>query len=221
MSRPGVYRLTLPPDLPVRPSSQPTLVVSARRDNGSQVELHEEMQLAAPVFVTHLDIDKPMYQLGETVYFRSLTLDRFSLKPAEQDLNLQFVLAMPGPGSLERVVAQGRTSLFAEGPNGDASGTWSRITNRCAASALVPSRSIESWPGGEYSLIVREASRRFPEQRRKFLVNKYEKPKLNKELDFSRKSYGPGDEVAARCKAKYLDGRPLKNCRVEVTVNHR
>ena len=215
---PGVYRLTLPPDLPVRPSSQPTLVVSARRDNGSQVELHEEMQLAAPVFVTHLTIDKPMYQLGETVYFRSLTLDRFSLKPAEQDLNLQFVLAMPGPGSLERVVAQGRTSLFAEGPNGPhpVLGPDNKPLRGLGAGSFTID---QSWPGGEYSLIVREASRRFPEQRRKFLVNKYEKPKLNKELDFSRKSYGPGDEVAARCKAKYLDGRPLKNCRVEVTVN--
>ena len=84
----------LPADLPVRPESHPTLVVSARRDNGSQVELNEEMQLAAPVYVTHLEIDKPMYQLGETVYFRSLTLDRFSLKPAEQDLQPAI---LPGP----------------------------------------------------------------------------------------------------------------------------
>src|SRR6185312_13096427 len=95
-SAPGVYRLTLPADLPVRPGSQPTLVVSAARDNGSQVDLREEMQLAAPVYVTHLEMDKPMYQLGETVHFRSLTLDRFSLKPAEQELHVQYVLTIPG-----------------------------------------------------------------------------------------------------------------------------
>ena len=93
--------------------------------------------------------------------------------------------------------------------------------NRCTASAPAPYKLGENEPGGEYTLIVREANQRFPEQRRKFLVNKYEKPKLNKELDFSRKSYGPGDEVVARCKAKYLDGRPLKNCRVEVTRRYR
>jgi hypothetical protein len=213
----GVYRFTLPPDLPVRSDSQPTLFVSARRENGSQVELHEEMQLAAPVYVTHLEIDKPMYQLGETVRFRSLTLDRFSLKPAQEDLNLQFFLAMPGPGNPERLIAQGRSALVQESANG---------TQPIDGPDGKPLRGIgagevtleDNAPGGEYALVVREANRRFPEQRRKFLVNKYEKPKLNKELDFSKKSYGPGDEVVARCKAKYLDGKPVKNCRVDVTV---
>ncbi len=215
--RPGVYRLTLPADLPVRPDSQPTLYVSAHRDGGPEVELHEEMQLAAPVYITHLEIDKPMYQLGETVHFRSLTLERFSLKPAEQDLNLQFFLATPGPGNPSRLIAQGRASLVEEGPNGvhPVLGPDGKALRGVGAGSF---QIGADWPGGEYTLIVREANRRFPEQRRRFLVNKYEKPKLNKELDFSRKSYGPGDEVVARCKAKYLDGRPVKNCRVEATV---
>jgi hypothetical protein len=216
--RPGVYRLTLPADMPVRPDSQPTLFVSARRDGGPEAELREEMQLAAPVYVTHLEIDKPMYQPGETVHFRSLTLDRFSLQPAEQDLELQFLLATPGPGNTQRLIAQGRTSLVEEGPNGihPVLGPDGKPLRGVGAGSL---QLDANGPGGEYTLIVREAHRRFPEQRRKFLVNKYEKPKLNKELDFSRKSYGPGDEVVARCKAKHLDGRPLKNCRVLATVN--
>jgi hypothetical protein len=213
----GVFRLTLPPDLPIRSDSQPSLVVSARRNNGPQVELREEMQLAAPVYLTHLEIDKPMYQLGETIHFRSLTLERFSLKPPERDLSLQFFLAMPGPGNLERMIAQGRSELVGDGPNGlqPLLGPDGKPLRGLGAGSFVLD---ENGPGGEYALIVREANRRFPEQRRKFLVNKYEKPKLNKELDFSRKSYGPGEEASARCKAKYLDGRPLKNCRVEVRV---
>ncbi|HTU93737.1 MAG TPA: hypothetical protein VMF69_26895, partial [Gemmataceae bacterium] len=214
---PGAYRLSLPPDLPIRPDSQPTLIVSARRDHGSPVELREEMPLAAPVYITHLEIDKPMYQLGETVHFRSLTLDRFSLKPPEPDLNLRFFLALPGPGHPERLIAQGRTSLVETGPNGihPLLGPDGKPLHGIGAGEV---QLDVNGPGGEYALIVREANQRFPEQRRRFLVNKYEKPKLNKELDFSRKSYGPGDEVVARCKAKYLDGRPLKNCRAEVTV---
>lgn len=214
---PGVYRLTLPPDLPVRPDSHPSLVVYARHDNGSHVELREEMQLAAPVYVTHLEIDKPMYQLGETVYFRSLTLDRFSLKPADKDLNLQFFLATPGPGNNERLILQGRAALVEEGPNGvhPVLGPDNKPIQGIGTGSV---QLDANGPGGEYALIVREANGRFHEQRRKFLVNKYEKPRLNKELDFSRKSYGPGDEVVARCKAKYLDGRPLQNCRAEVTV---
>ncbi len=216
--RPGLYRVTLPPDLPVRPDSQPTLFVSAHREGGPEVELREEMQLAAPVYITHLEIDKPMYQLGETVHFRSLTLERFSLKPAEQDLNLQFFLATPGPDNPQRLIAQGRTSLVQEGPDGVQAvlGPDGKPLRGVGAGSV---QIDPSWPGGEYALIVREANRRFPEQRRKFLVNKYEKPKLNKELDFSRKSYGPGDEVVARCKAKYLDGRPVKNCRVQAKVS--
>jgi hypothetical protein len=214
--KPGVYRLTLPADLPVRPDSQPTLFVSAHRENGPDVDLSEELQLAAPLYITHLEIDKPMYQLGETVHFRSLTLERFSLKPAEQDLNLQFFLATPGLGN-PRLIAQGRTALVEEGPNGvrPVFGPDGKPLRGVGAGSFLLDPNAA---GGEYTLIVRELNRRFPEQRRKFLVNKYEKPKLNKELDFSRKSYGPGDEVLARCKAKHLDGRPLKNCRVEATV---
>jgi len=211
----GVYRLTLPPDLPVKPGSQPTLVVSASRDNGSQADLREELQLAAPVYVTHLEIDKPMYQLGETVYFRSLTLDRFSLKPAEQELHMQYVLTLPS--GEQRVVGQGKTALYAEGtpPGNELRGPDQKPLRGVGAGSFAIDAN---GAGGEYSLTVREVNGRVPEQRRKFLVNKYDRPRLNKELDFSRKSYGPGDQVAARCKAKYLDGRPVKNCVVRASV---
>ncbi len=211
----GVYRLTLPPDLPVKPGSQPALVVSASRDNGSHADLREELQLAAPVYVTHLEIDKPMYQLGETAYFRSLTLDRFSLKPAEQELHMQYVLTLPS--GEQRVVGQGKTALYAEGtpPGNELRGPDQKPLRGIGAGSFAIDAS---GAGGEYSLTVREINGRVPEQRRKFLVNKYDRPRLNKELDFSRKSYGPGDEVAARCKAKYLDGRPVKNCTVRASV---
>src|SRR5262249_44674456 len=57
------------------------------------------------------------------------------------------------------------------------------------------------------------------EQQRKFLVNKYEKPRLNKELEFTRKSYGPGDEVVAACRvARVEGGKPLTNQKVNATV---
>src|SRR5438034_3896910 len=77
----GNQEIPLPADLPVTPSSDLTLVVSARGPQ-SGGELTEKISLAAPVYIAHLAPDKPMYQPGETVHFRSLTLDRFSLKPA-------------------------------------------------------------------------------------------------------------------------------------------
>src|SRR5207248_1343291 len=61
-------------------------------------------------------------------------------------------------------------------------------------------------PGGEYTLRVSELSNRFPPQERKFIVNQYQVHKLDKKLDFSKKSYGPGEDVSAACEAKRAGG---------------
>ena len=60
---------------------------------------------------------------------------------------------------------------------------------------------------------------RFPPVQRKFIVNNYQKPRLDKKLDFNRSSYGPGDEVQARVTALRADGGPVKDRDVETTVN--
>src|SRR5262249_52039714 len=54
--------------------------------------------------------------------------------------------------------------------------------------------------GGEFTLTVHEINGRFPDEKRKFMVNKYSQDRLNKELEFEKKSYGPGEEVIAVCK---------------------
>jgi hypothetical protein len=74
-------------------------------------------------------------------------------------------------------------------------------------------------PGGEYTLTVLEEQGRFPPVQRKFIVNEYKKPRLDKKLDFNRSSYGPGDEVQARATAKRADGGPVADRPVEITVN--
>ena len=74
---PGRYRVVLPPDLPVKPDNNLTLVVHARRDGGSPMVLREELPLAQPVYLAHLATDRPVYHPGDTVFFRSLTLERF------------------------------------------------------------------------------------------------------------------------------------------------
>ena len=85
----------LPPDLPVRLGSQLTLVVSATPEGGKEAAVREQLQLANPVYLTHLTTDKPMYQPGEVVRFRSLTLDRSSLKPAEEDFHFTYIVTTP------------------------------------------------------------------------------------------------------------------------------
>jgi anti-sigma factor RsiW len=208
----GVHRLTLPPDLPLPPGSQPTLVVSARR-SGAELTLAQPFEVSRHVYVTHLATDKPMYQPGETVRFRSLTLDRATLVPAAEDLVLQF--SFSNARVTDQVFLRGRT----------------RVTNSSGVPVLgpdhVPLLGVgagdlvlpEDAPGGEWTLTVREEHGRFPVQQRKFLVNRYQKHRLNKELDYNRKSYGPGDEVQARCKARRADGGPLANRPVLASVN--
>ena len=142
----GKYTLTLPADLPVKPDSQLTLVVSASARAASGRTVSEEVNLVAPVYVTHLETDKPMYQPGEVVHYRSLTLDRFSLKPADEDLRLTYELVTP---------TRGRCRRWRKAANGlrDAQGatarggrrTWGRTASRSAASAPANSPSTRTW----------------------------------------------------------------------------
>ena len=53
----------------------------------------------------------------------------------------------------------------------------------------------ETLPGGEYTLVVSEGQDRFPPEKRKIIVNQYQAPRLYKDVDFTRKSYGPADLV--------------------------
>src|SRR5262249_15050674 len=92
-------RIVLPPSLPGRPNRPVTLQI-ARKDDAKS-ELKQQITLAAPVYVTHLATDKPMYQPGETLHFRSLTLERFSMKPPDETLNLVYTLVQPSGAQVQ------------------------------------------------------------------------------------------------------------------------
>jgi hypothetical protein len=201
----GTLNLKLPPNLPLTSGRDLALDVVAQADTGRRAELRERLHLASPVYVTHLDTDKPLYQPGETVFYRSLTLDRFSLKPAAEPLHLRYFLRNPlgtetpvAEGSSLVTQADGQLVKLGDGQpvRGVGAGEW----------VVLPDA-----PGGEYTLLVREANGRFPEERRKFLVNQYQAARLNKELEWSRKSYGPGDVVVANCKVTRAEGGPVAN----------
>ena len=216
----GRYAVTLPADLPLKPNSRLNLVVSARREAGIGATVSEQVNLVAPVYNTFLETDKPMYQPGEVVHYRSLTLDRFNLRPAEEDLRLTYELVTPTRGrqALQQNVS-GLRSLEREAAGKGAAASIPTLDGKpvrgVGAGDFVLDPTLE---GGEYTLVCREENNRFQEQRRKFLVNNYPRQQLNKELDFNRSTYGPGDEVAARCKAIQANGEPLRNQPVEATV---
>ena len=212
----GKYTLTLPPDLPVKPDSRldPGGVGEGARTPACRPRSAGDFDLAAPVYVTHLDTDKPMYQPGEMVHYRSLTLDRFSLKPAEEDLRLTYELVTPTGGAAP----------------------WFREPTTCRDETGAPvigpdKKPIRGVGAGEFLLDPNAGRRRIhsglPRGRQPLpraaaassSSTTIPKPQLNKQLDFSRSTYGPGDEVSARCKAvRVADGEPVRNQPVEATV---
>ncbi len=215
--QPGDYLVKLPADLPVKPGSRLAVELSAERDNGPKAVLRSDLQLAtAPVYLTHLTTDKPMYQLGEVVNFRSLTLNRTTLRPAQEDLRFRFDLTTP-TGERKTLLEASNAVLLADSANKltEALGPDQKPIRGVAAGSYVLD---DNAAGGEYTLTLLEERNRFPAQERKFIVNRYQKPQLNKELDFSRKTYGAGEEVAARCKATDTKNAPLRRQPVEATV---
>jgi hypothetical protein len=215
-SRQGTCPVVLPPDLPQKPGKHYYLKVVARRtDNGARVGIKPvDLRLIAPLYLTHLATDKPMYQPGQVASFRSLTLERFSLKAVDKPLILTYRVTDPRGAEVYRV--RGENRLTHPDPKVAA------VRGVGVGSYSIP----PSAPGGVYTLSVSVAARGdagrpslLQEQQRKFIVNRYRKPRLNKELEFTRKSYGPGQQVVAACRVSRVEGgKPLAGRKVAATV---
>ena len=205
----GDFDLRLPPDLSLG-QSDVVLEVDASGEAGSRSGLHEQLPLALPQLLTHLTTDKPLYRPGETVRFRSLTLDRLSLRPPSEELQLEFLVT--DPDQVQRSIVRGPTRLVQNdslvlGPDskpvrGIACGEW-----------LIP----DDVPDGEYVLSVRELNGRFPSAERRFKISRYRPEKLLKELEWSSRSYGPGERVIANSVVRTERG-PVINQPVKASV---
>jgi hypothetical protein len=163
----GNLVVSLPRDMPLKSDSILTLEVEARADLGQGVTLTETLPLTEPVYVTHLSTDKPMYQPGEIVRFRSLTLERFSLRPADEDMELNYRIRKPT--GEETMILRGTSQVGL---------TTARGAEVILGPDQKPIRGIgvgeyaiePNAPTGEYSLIVTESRQRFPLQARRFWV---------------------------------------------------
>jgi hypothetical protein len=199
LSEAADHKVVLPPSIELRPNKQVRLeFIASRADVKSQ--LTQQLDLIAPVYMTHLVTDKPMYQPGETVHYRSLTLERFGLTPPKENLNLVYTLVQPNGAQLQ--IGQG-AALVNNSQNQPILGPDKQPVRGIGAGEF---RMEPGYPGGEYTLRVSELANRFPPQERKFLFNEYQAHKLDKKLDFSKKSYGPGEDVSAACSANRAGG---------------
>lgn len=197
------FNVDLPRDLPVKPGMDLAFEVATTGANGAPVEVREHLTLAAPEYVTHLYTDRPMYRPGETVHFRSLTLERFSLKPAQEELRLRFRIT--GPSQAEIFKTEGTAQVVApadvpplKGPDGQA------LRGIGAGDFRIP----DGLAGGQYTLHVSEANDRFPAEKRTFIIHQWQAPRINKEITFDRSSYGPGDSVEITARGVSVEGAP-------------
>lgn len=180
----GEARLVLPATAALQPETRLTV----RAKSGAAQEQVETLVDVAPQrWLTYLSLDKPLYQPGETIFYRSLTLSRFGLRPS--DSLVQFELQDPSGAVVPDSSLTGYTRI------GVGNGAFT-----------IPA----GLAGGEYTLVARYAGdgASFPEQKRKFFIRQYRLPVFDKQLEFVRDSYGPGEHVAADFSVQRKSGGP-------------
>ncbi len=141
----------------------------------------------------HVHLDKPLYQPGETIWFRIWELTAASLTAPPSSHGIRAELVSPKGATV--------------------------IDKRILADAGVATNDFElpaDVPGGEY--ILRVTSDLGGSAERKLIVSQYQPPRIKKKAEFLRKAYGPGDTVAAALSLLRATGEPLSNARVTALV---
>jgi uncharacterized protein YfaS (alpha-2-macroglobulin family) len=132
----------------------------------------------------YIQIDKPMYQPGETIWVKTWDLKELDLG-ASPYRSIEYMLINPkGAVVMQKAVRQ--------------------IKGQATNDFELP-RDIE---GGEYTLRVNAYNTK---AERPVVISSYEAPRLKKKLEFVRKAYGEGDEVTATIEVKRPTGEALAN----------
>jgi hypothetical protein len=185
----GEKTFSLPETLQPDSREEIRLEVEANRSEG-RGKVTEQLSVVPPGYLTHLAIDKAIYRQNEVLFFRTLTLERFSNKPAAG--GLQSITRLVDPRGLVR--AQHPTPIRPDGIGG---GEFALTTD---------------FPEGEWTLQVTESQQRFPTVTRRFVLLRHQAPPLDTVVTFDRKAYSPGDNVRARLQARSMpNGAALPN----------
>lgn len=156
-----------------------------------QIKTHFEGNTDRRLYV---QVDKPLYKPGETIWIKSWDLAARDLKGTDAFNDIAYELVSPkGTVVLQKRVGQQK----GLGHN----------------DFEIPAGA----QGGEY--IVRALARDGEKGERKIIVSSYEPPRVKKTLEFVRKAYGAGDEVTATIEVKRPTGEPLANHPLRALVN--
>jgi hypothetical protein len=164
----------------------------------SQVRVQDQLSLLPSACVTHLAIDKAIYRVGDILFFRSLTLDRFSHRPPGEEFLLVATLT-DGSGTRHM------HNFGKIRPEGIGGGEFA-LTKDLAA--------------GECTLEVAEVQGRFPPVMRRFLLVARQTALLDKTVTFNQPAYRPGDDVQVNILARrWQDGAAAADEVVDAAVN--
>jgi hypothetical protein len=140
----------------------------------------------------YIAIDKPLYQPGETIWFRAFDVASATFAGTERDAATIKLIAPRGSTIVEKRV----------------------IVELGAAGGDIP--LMADLPGGEYTLVAQADGGMKTE--RKLIVSSYQPPRIKKKLEFMRKAYGPGDTVAATLSLHRATGEALANKQVSGAI---
>jgi hypothetical protein len=205
----------------VKPDAELFLVV-AQVDEKTQArtELLERVKLAGPVFTTLLVTDKAHYRPGERLFFRSLTLDRISLRPPAREQVFRYELHAPNGRPVAGLSVAGTTELVRVGADGKVEPV--RATDGAAVRGVGSGELVlpPDLADGDYTLVLRESPHPggFPAAvaapvARKVTVRSGQPDHFRKRLGFARGSFAAGETVEAWAELAFQD-RPVPNAEV-------
>lgn len=146
----------------------------------------EQWFKAHPTGRIYIQCDKPLYQPGETIWFKSTIFESRSLKSVEEASGYSCELLDSRGTVLVSKMVQAKSGA---GEN----------------DIVIPNGVV----GGEYKLKIKYYGG--PEETRTVMVNAYKPPLIQKKLDIIGKAYGPGDKVTAKASFKRGTGESLVN----------
>jgi hypothetical protein len=211
----------------VKPDAELTLVVSQLDEKTQARTTLQEVRLSGPVFATLLTTDKPAYRPGERLFFRSLTLDRATLKPPAGEQLLRYDLvagARPGGLPARGLTVTGSTDLVRVGDGGRVEpvrDAGERPVRGVGCGEFVLPADLAD---GDYTLVLTELPRPgggppvLPGPvTRAVKVRAGAPDSYAKQLGFGRASYASGEAVEAWAELKFQD-RPVPNAEVTGAV---
>jgi len=133
----------------------------------------------------YLQVDKPLYKPGETIWVRAWDLKARDLSGVGPHIALVQLISPKGAAVVEKRYRQDAGFVAAD-------------------IDLPPEVN-----GGEYQLRFTAPDGVIAE--RPLIVSRYEAPRLKKKLEFARKAYGENDVVTATLELKRPTGEPLAN----------